>query len=71
MKNILKKILNKKKIVKKNTIKKKTTKPKRTPKVTKVSKIVKKTKHNSSSHLSSHAAQMILWIQLWVGAQDA
>ena len=44
MKNILKKILNKKKIVKKNTIKKKTTKPKRTPKVSKVSKIVKKTK---------------------------
>jgi len=44
MKNILKKILNKKKIVKKTKVLKKITKRKKTPKVIKVSKTAKKTK---------------------------
>ena len=42
MKNILKKILNKKKVVKKTKIKKKFTKTKRSPKISKVSKDLKK-----------------------------
>ena len=44
MKNILKKILNKKKVVKKSINKKKATNPKKTSKVSKVSKVLKKTK---------------------------
>ncbi len=42
MKNILKKILNKKKVIKKTKIKKKFTKTKRSPKISKVSKDLKK-----------------------------
>ena len=44
MKNILKKILNKKKVVKKNKVVKKVTKAKKTPRVSKVNKTTKKTK---------------------------
>ena len=44
MKNILKKILNKKKVKKKTKVVKKITKTKKTPKVSKVNKTVKKTK---------------------------
>ena len=44
MKNILKKILNKKKVVKKNKVVKKVTKAKKTPRVSKVNKTAKKTK---------------------------
>jgi len=44
MKNILKKILNKKKVVKKTKVVKKVTKAKKTPRVSKVNKTTKKTK---------------------------
>ena len=49
MKNILKKILNKKKVVKKNKVVKKVTKRKKTPKSFKISKTAKKTKSKKLS----------------------
>ncbi len=58
MKNILKKILNKKKVIKKTKVSKKTTKTKKYPKVSKVRKAVKKTKskkllkNNKSKNIS-------------------
>ena len=58
MKNILKKILNKKKVIKKTKVSKKTTKTKKNPKVSKVRKAVKKTKskkllkNNKSKNIS-------------------